>query len=147
MWKTIPNYDDYKISIEGLVMNKHKKILKTRLSSGYNRVRLYNTQGSKNILVHRIVMLSFVGKSDLEVNHIHGNKLDNRLSNLEYVSRSENQKHRYYVLKKGIKSVVINGIKYNSFVEASEKLKVSKSFISALYRRVKTSNKYKISYD
>ena len=48
-------------------------------------------------LVHRIVVESFVGKipNGMEVNHINGIKTDNRLVNLEIVTRSENLKHAY----------------------------------------------------
>lgn len=148
MWNTIKNFEDYKINDIGLVMNKHGKILKPRISkNGYNRLRLYNEFGSKNILVHRLVLQSFVGENDLQVNHKNGNKLDNKLSNLEYVSRSENQIHRYYTLKKGIKAIKINDIDYVSFVEAAKALNITPSYVSALYRKVRTSNKYVINYD
>lgn len=38
-------------------------------------------------------MLTYVGPSDLHVNHKNGNKLDNKLSNLEYVTHKENMRH------------------------------------------------------
>jgi hypothetical protein len=51
----------------------------------------------KNVLmyVHKIVAVSFLGDPDdgLEVNHIDGNKLNNVLSNLEYVTHQRNMQH------------------------------------------------------
>jgi len=53
----------------------------------------------KTQLVHRLVALAFLGASDLEVNHIDGNRSNNNaLSNLEYVSHAENIRHSYNVL-------------------------------------------------
>lgn len=48
-------------------------------------------------LVHRVVVETFVGEipSDMNVDHLNGVKNDNRLENLEVVTRSENQKRAY----------------------------------------------------
>lgn len=52
----------------------------------------------RQFLVHRLVMAAFIGPSDLHVNHKNGKRDDNRLSNLEYVTRSQNQLHARDVL-------------------------------------------------
>lgn len=43
--------------------------------------------------VSRLVMATFIGRSDLQVNHKDGNKRNNHLRNLEYCTSSENQRH------------------------------------------------------
>lgn len=55
----------------------------------------------KHFPVHRLVMVAFVGPVPYqhEVNHKNGQKHDNRLTNLEYMTHSENQFHKYRVLK------------------------------------------------
>jgi len=49
---------------------------------------------------HRLVVEHFIGKitKGLEVNHKDGNKHNNRVTNLEIVSKSENEKHKYHTL-------------------------------------------------
>lgn len=60
-------------------------------SSGYLNTKLKN----KHIPVHRIIAKLFLGEPEpgLVVNHKDGNKLNNRIENLEYVTIAENIKH------------------------------------------------------
>ena len=87
--------------------------------SGYCQI----TVNDKVISVHRLIMEAFNGKSDLTVDHIDGNKLNNSLDNLQYLTREENL----------IKSIAIpiyyDNMKYRSTNELSRKLNVSKNTI------------------
>lgn len=72
---------------------------------GYYRVMLTDRFGNKkNFLLHRLIANKFIDnpKKMPEVNHINGDKKDNRADNLEWVTRSENLRHRYRVLGCGI---------------------------------------------
>lgn len=116
-WKKIKGFEGYEISSNGKVRSLDKvvhtvygayrtikgKILKPRLDSkkSYQLVDLTNKQGErKTFLLHRLVCATFVGDipNNMEVNHKNGNKLDNNASNLEIVTRSQNEKHKYEVL-------------------------------------------------
>jgi len=55
--------------------------------NGYININI----GGKYYLIHRLIMMAFVGKSDQDVDHINRIKTDNRFENLRYCSRSENQ--------------------------------------------------------
>jgi hypothetical protein len=60
----------------------------------YETVRLYKRDGFIDCRVHRLVLATFIGPGDgLEANHKNARKDDNRLVNLEWVTRTENTKH------------------------------------------------------
>ena len=64
---------------------------------GYLRVVLYGDEERHQFSVHRLVMAAFIGpcQEGKEVNHKDGNKSNNRLDNLEYMTRHENIAHAF----------------------------------------------------
>lgn len=98
IWKPIKGYQDYEVSDLGNVRSlKYGKVklLKPGISRGYYHVNLWKNGKVKNLLVHRLVVETFIGKipKGQVVNHINEDKSDNRLSNLEIVTQKENQNH------------------------------------------------------
>ena len=75
--------------------------MKTRNRSGteYQIINLSLLNGTKRTFrLHRLVLMAFnpvPNMEELEVNHIDGDKLNNALSNLEWCTSSENQKHAF----------------------------------------------------
>lgn len=102
VWKSIPQHPSYKVSSDGEVYSDHsKRLLKPdSTAGGYLRVKLGST--SARFSVHRLVLLAFVGPSNLECNHKNGLITDNRLENLEYCTKEENNRHCCRVLRKRI---------------------------------------------
>lgn len=96
--KPIPGYENlYEISNLGRISN-YRKILKTyKINSGYVAFKLQKDGMRKSVLLHRLVAELFIPNPDgkSEVNHIDGNKENNCVSNLEWVSSSENKLHAY----------------------------------------------------
>lgn len=66
-------------------------------NNGYLFVNLSNNSKIKRIGIHRLVALAFIQKpsDNVEVNHIDGNKKNNSVENLEWVTRRENILHSY----------------------------------------------------
>jgi hypothetical protein len=123
-WKDITGYNEYQISNYGNI-RKGDKLKKGSITSrGYLSVHLKG----KNCKVHRLVAEHFILNplNKPQVNHIDSNKLNNHVSNLEWVTASENVKHSYSngrVSNGSSKRLLLNletGIYYNSINEAME---------------------------
>ena len=84
--------ENYTIDTDGKVYtkNRQKYLKQYKDGKGYLYVLLYNKEKKKTIKVHKLVANAFLGKSNLQVDHIDGNKLNNKLNNLEYVTPKEN---------------------------------------------------------
>lgn len=83
---------------DGREYNYPSKVMKNqKVSTGYRKVMLYGVNGNKQYYVHRLVAETFIPNPNnlSDVNHKDGCKTNNILSNLEWRSRSDNQKHAY----------------------------------------------------
>ena len=91
-WKKIKGFENYSVSNDGEVRNDRTgRILKPYLStSGYYQVMM----GRKTVpqYIHRLVAIAFISNPDnkKQVDHIDGNKRNNCISNLRWVTASEN---------------------------------------------------------
>ena len=106
VWKPVIGYEDwYSISNKGRVCRDMPRrfgrlggLLKpTKDTSGYYQVKFYKNGISKTFGVHRLLATAFIGEKPegMQVNHKDTKKSNNYISNLEYLTQSENAKHAY----------------------------------------------------
>lgn len=93
-WKDIPGYEGrYQVSSLGRVRTDSGKIMSLELTQrGYFRVELWSSHSRKRFKVHRLVAIVFIPnpKNLPQVDHINGDKTDNRVENLRWVSNLQN---------------------------------------------------------
>ena len=105
IWKQIIDHPDYEVSNCGRI--KSKKIYNNgketlhgkKHRQGYLCVHLLSSVSIKTFYIHRLVAAAFIGTcpEGLEVNHKDGDKANNHVDNLEYVTHSKNIKHAYKI--------------------------------------------------
>lgn len=100
IWKDVDGYDGlYQVSNFGRVKSfKHKtpRILKAKAhTGGYLRVELYGNGQADGRFIHRLVAQTFIPNPENKptVNHIDGDKTNNRIENLEWATQHENNQH------------------------------------------------------
>lgn len=98
-WKSIKENKKYAVSDQGRVASAASGWHITVMSpsdngKGYKLIKITNPK-RKNLYVHRLVAEAFLPNPNgyKEVNHINGNKSDNRAENLEWVSLQQNRDH------------------------------------------------------
>ena len=90
MWKKIEGFENYSVSSNGEIKNDKTGLVRKpqTYTKGYYSVRL----NGKNLLIHRLVAQAFIENPEQKpvVDHINGDRKDNRVCNLRWVTTAEN---------------------------------------------------------
>lgn len=162
IWKDIIGYEGYQVSNLGRVRTHNKttftekhgtrvwtdRILKQKVSKKDNcsRIELWKNGEHKTVLVHRIVATAFLGHTDrnMTVNHKDGNRQNNSVDNLEWLSRADNIKYgfehgQYSTCKRCKLSCIKNGkehhYNFRSLSEASKFIGRNNNYLSTKIKR------------
>ena len=106
-WRRIKGFSNFEVSNEGHVRNATTGVVYSEKARSKTSQYIYvcikpDCGKRKNVNIHRLVAETFLEKplNKTQVNHIDGNKKNNRADNLEWVTASENSLHAY---RKGLR--------------------------------------------
>ncbi|MEQ5272780.1 HNH endonuclease [Proteus terrae] len=157
----IKGFEDYLINKSGQLIsikfNKIKKLNPSLDVYGYEKVTLSMNGKPKSCLVHRLVAETFLlnPQNKRDVNHLNGDKTDNRLCNLEWATPKENTEHAWATglnnsRFKPIKQLDINGKLIRTFKSAKDAesvLSICRGDIAKVCKgKQKSAGGYKWSY-
>jgi len=108
-----------------------EKIINQKISlTGYCHIAIQCNKVRKDTNAHRLVAEAFIdNKKNLpEVNHIDGNKANNRVENLEWVTNGDNQRHAFRI---GLKKKRFGTNHHNGILSDKDALKIIKEYKKA----------------
>lgn len=134
MWKTIEEFPSYEVNQNGEVRNSKTGLIRKlqKTNTGYLQVELIKGNIIRNRRVHRLVALAFLPNpyNKEQVNHINGDKQDNRVENLEWVTQDENIRHSQEI---GLSQKAIGVVQYTlegEYVNEYESLTLAAKVVS-----------------
>ena len=151
VWKPIKDFPLYEVSNLGRVKSHAMgwtKILKSGLrgsGSGYPFVNLYKNSAGYMKSIHVLVLEAFVGPRPLgyEANHKDGDKENNNLSNLEWLTSSDNTKHSW---KRELQpSPIREGYRSNSAQLSDESVVLIRKMLQQGMRHREIAEKFNVS--
>lgn len=165
MERKIINNNRYLICNDGSIFSLLKnKFINGGINpkNGYRHIRLKTDNGYKTYYIHRLVAEAFIPniENKPEIDHINGNRTDNRVENLRWTTKKENRNNPITIQrmsdskkgrpahnKKPVKQYTLNGelaAEYESITEAAKKNNMRRTDISmVLSGRQKTANGFK----
>jgi hypothetical protein len=96
-WRVVPDFPDYSVSRFGDVLSHRSgRCLKAYPIKDYPCVSLHSGGRRKVARVHRLIAAAYYGPcpTGLQCAHLDGNPANNVASNLSWVTKSENEKHK-----------------------------------------------------
>ena len=147
-------YDYYMITSYGRVFNKFtNSYMSPGVSgAGYNFLELATSHGPQMVQIHRLVLKAFNpidNDTNFVVNHKDGNKLNNKLSNLEWVTRSMNAIHAFEhnlmprgekcswakLTEQDVRNICIDILNGERNIDIADKYKISASIVNHIKRK------------
>ena len=139
-WKPIKGYPHLLVSRDGKVWTTtyNRELGQFLTNRGYKVVKLCKDKTIRSIGVHRLVAEAFIPNPDNLpcVDHIDGNKLNNKVENLQWISYSDNTRKACIGKDRRPKPVICieTGKVYKNIKEANKDLHIPEAVLSAVVR-------------
>ncbi len=154
--KTLENISDcYYITDNLDIININTNHIKKQTlgKRGYYYITLSNKNGKQtNVPIHKINALSYIKNDYYEViNHIDGNKLNNNINNLEFITQKENVIHSWNIGMTTRDEEIFeidkdNQIHKGTIKELAKLLNIPKATLYDLYYKQKSSDYHNVNY-
>lgn len=154
IWKPIPNFSNYEVSDLGNIRSLNYKrsgkvqvLLPAKSKDGYMKTMILSDEGNyRSRTIHSFVCATFIGprQEGMQINHINSIKHDNRLTNLEYCTPSENALHSYKTNNKKRMVGSLNGMAKLTEKDVVE-IRQHAQGKGRYYGRKQLAEKYKVS--
>lgn len=153
-WEVIPDFSRYKVSNQGRVWDVKNGLEVSQVLAGipqYKYVNMTRDDGQRKLIrVHRIIAEAFVPNPENLpiVDHINQDKMDNRISNLRWVTRSgngRNQHNNLYVEYKGGEKLLIELVE--ELYGKQENQSIYQYFSGRIANKNETFEQARISYE
>lgn len=146
-WKEIAGLEGrYMVSSKGEIKNiKNGRIRKCSLDrKGYQIFCYYDNGKNHYLKVHRIVAIHFLDNplGLPQVNHKDGNKINNRVANLEWCTQAENNLH---ALSKGLRRLPSGENHWQSKLTDQQIIEIRSKYIPRKYSQKKIAEEYGVS--
>lgn len=118
--REVNTFPGYFVTSDGEVIGKRGKVLKGKITwDGYREIVMSDGEDRRSVRVHILVAECFLGKrkEGMQVNHKDGNKLNNKVSNLEYVTASQNIRHAFTTGLAKCKGLPVSSLDKKDFEE------------------------------
>lgn len=139
IWRCVQDSPDYYVSNQGRVKHNGRILSGSLHQDGYIFVTMHGRQHPLHRLIATVFCKTCPGCN--EVNHIDGNKQNNFYTNLEWVTRSQNQKH---AVDNGLQPKGLSTYKGKFTYEQREQIK--QEWDSGKYSRRELAKKYGVSH-
>lgn len=159
MWTTLKRNPQYAVNEQGEIysLRKGRTLIPKVSHDGYLRIQLWSANQCEYVSIHRLIAETFIPNPHGKpfVNHIDGNKQNNRVENLEWCTQQENIAHawknglsrsRFNICGKPVRQINLNGqviAQYASMMEAERETNIPHSHISQAVARKGTAGGYK----
>ena len=158
-WKPVYGYEDcYAVSDRGNIVRtsltkkrvtqKWRPVKPKTNQGGYKQFGLCREKIKSHRLVHRLVWEAFNGpiKPGMQINHLNGKKTDNRLSNLEVCTPSQNTMHGFRVLGRAAPNFPSYGSKNGSAkLNEQQVSEILTLYATGEHRQVDLGKRYGVS--
>ena len=128
VWKDIKGYEGlYQVSDMGRVRSKNGVLHLNTNTYGYKHITLSKGDVQKTVVVHRLVADAFIDNphNKPQINHIDGNKENNAVVNLEWVTQGENNRHAIRASLRKVKKILLVDAEGKAIREFNNRMEIN----------------------